>query len=62
MKHCKNITKITVTSGAKINGMIKVGFITIGTPNILTSPILNNSGTKAIRAIDLFLDVYKLLT
>ena len=34
--------------------MIKVGFITIGTPNILTSPILNNSGTKAIRAIDLF--------
>lgn len=38
---------VPVTNGDKINGIIKVGFKTIGAPNIIGSLILNIPGTKA---------------
>ena len=37
-----------ITIGERINGIVKVGFITIGAPKIIGSLILNRPGKKPI--------------
>lgn len=50
-KYVIKYPNVIATSGDKINGIIKNGFKTTGTPNILISPILNKFGIIATFAI-----------